>query len=294
MLTIMGASGNIGGRLSSLLLARGQKIRVVARSAQKVENLTARGADARLGDASDQGFLSDAFRGSKAVFSMLPPSYRAEDYRAFANRIGESIAVAIQNARVKYIVNLSSHGANLPAGTGPVKALYDQEQRLNGLEGIHLLHLRPTYFMENLLMDIPMIKNLGMMGGAIREDVPMPMIATEDIAEVAAARLTALDFTGISVRELYGQRDLTMKEAAAVLGKEIGMPDLKYVSFPYPDAEKGMVAAGLSADVSREMVELGRALNEGLIAKNEERSAANTTATSIEMFAAKFARAFQD
>jgi uncharacterized protein YbjT (DUF2867 family) len=293
MLTIMGASGNIGRRISELLLEKGLKIRVVARSAQKVAALTDKGADASLGDASDSAFLTEAFKGSRAIFAMIPPDYTAEDYRAFANQVGASIAEAIQNSGVKDIVNLSSHGAHLPDRTGPIKGLYDQEQRLNEIEDLNLLHLRPTFFMENLLMNIPMIKNLGMMGGAIKGDIRMPMIATRDIAGVAAEHLAALDFKGVSVKELYGQRDISMEEAAAIFGQKIGMPDLKYVTFSYPEEENGLLAAGLSPDVSKGLVELSQALNDGLLAKHAERSSQNTTATSIEEFAEHFARAFK-
>jgi uncharacterized protein YbjT (DUF2867 family) len=292
MITIMGASGNIGSRLSGILLEAGQTIRVLARSAKRVETLAAKGAEVRTGDASDSAFLLEAFSGSKAVFAMIPPAYTAENYRAFANKLGASIGEAVRNAGVTNVVNLSSHGAHLPEGTGPVKALYDQEQRLNKISGVNVLHLRPTYFMENLLESIPMIKNMGLMGGAIKGNIPMPMIATRDIAQVAAEQLGTLDFQGISVRELYGQRDLTMEEATSVIGKRIGKPDLKYVSFPYLEAEKGLIAAGLSPDMSKNIVELGQALNDGLIKKNEERSSSNTTATSIEDFAEEFARAF--
>ncbi len=143
--------------------------------------------------------------------------------------------------------------------------------------------------MENLLMYVPMIKNMNMAGSALRGDQKFAMIATRDIAAFVSDRLIKRDFTGKSVKDLLGQRNVSMDEVIAIFGKKINKPDLKYVQVPYEDAEKGLVAAGVSEDVSRLFVEMSRALNEGLFAVNVQRTKENTTATSIEEFADTFA-----
>jgi uncharacterized protein YbjT (DUF2867 family) len=146
--------------------------------------------------------------------------------------------------------------------------------------------------MENLLMNIDLIKKMNIMGSAIRGDVRFAMIATKDIAADAAERLAKRDFSGKSVRDLLGQRDLSLDEAAAVIGKKLGKPDLKYVAFPYDDAEKGMVAMGLTPDMSKLYNEMSKALNDGLFAVNIPRTRENTTSTSIEEFAGVFAKIY--
>ena len=50
--------------------------------------------------------------------------------------------------------------------------------------------------MENLLPQIGMIQSHGIHGGPGPPDVPLPMIATRDIGEVAAESLAKLDFVG--------------------------------------------------------------------------------------------------
>ena len=119
------------------------------------------------------------------------------------------------------------------------------------------------------------------------------MIATRDIAEVAAQLLLDLGFSGHSTRELLGQRDITMEEATRILGKAIGKGDLGYVQFPYEQAEQAMVALGLSQDVARSVNEMDRALNEERVRPLEKRSAANTTPTSFEQFAERFAAVYR-
>ncbi len=293
MLAITGATGNIGSKAAEILLARGERVRVVGRDAAHLRGFVDRGAEAAVGDMSDTAFLTGAFTGVDAVFAMIPPNYTAADFRVYQNKIGASIADAITKSGVRYVVNLSSQGAELPSGTGPILGLYDQERRLNGLAGVNVLHLRPTYFMENLLMNIPLINQMGIAGSAVRGDKRFAMIATKDIAARVAEHLVRRDFTGKVVTDLLGQRDLTLDEAIRVIGNKIGWPELKYVQFSYDDAAKGMVSMGISPDMSRLYIEMSAALNDGLFAADRLRTAENTTPTTIEEFADTFAAAFE-
>jgi uncharacterized protein YbjT (DUF2867 family) len=293
MIVIAGATGNIGSKLTGTLLNRGEAVRILSRSAERQASLVARGAEGAVGDLGDASFVERSFTGADAVFVMIPPNYRVEDFRAYQKRLGENIAQAISRTGVRYVVNLSSQGADLPRGTGPIVGLHDQESRLNGLKDVNVLHLRPTYFMENLLVNIELIRNKGIMGSAVKGDIPFAMIATEDIAASAAERLMKRDFTGKSVLDLLGPRDVSLAEAAAVIGKKLGRPDLKYVEFPYKDAEKAMVEMGVSRDLSRQYIEMSKALNDGIYAVGRERTRENTTPTTIEEFAGLFAEIFK-
>jgi uncharacterized protein YbjT (DUF2867 family) len=153
---------------------------------------------------------------------------------------------------------------------------------------LNVLHIRAAYFMENLLMNIPLIRSSGIMGSAMRGDLAIPMIATPDIAEEVADRLLSRDFSGASEQYLLGQRDVSLEEAAAVIGRSVGRPDLKYVQFPYAEAEQGMIGAGLSPDVSRSYIEMSKAFNDGKIT-TPARTLENTTGSAIEEFAKVFA-----
>jgi uncharacterized protein YbjT (DUF2867 family) len=292
MYAIVGATGNIGSKLTDLLLQKGRRVRMIARSREAMQPAVLRGAEAMAGDATDPEFLTRAFTGAEAVFTMIPPNVTAQDFLAYAGAMGESIAAAVRRSGVTHAVNLSSVGADLDEGTGPIVGLHRLESRLNAVPGLNVLHLRAAYFMENLLMSIDLIGSKGIAGGAIRGDVAIPMIATKDIAAVAADRLMRRDFTGPTVQYLLGPRDITLSETVAVIGARIGKPGLAYVLFPYDEAEKGLVAAGLSPDMSRLYVEMSRAFNEGRIAATFSRTPENTTPTTIEEFAGVFAGVF--
>ena len=133
---------------------------------------------------------------------------------------------------------------------------------------------------------------MGIAGGGIKPDVKFAMIATQDIARAASEYLIRREFSGKSVHELLGERDVSMDEVARIFGEKIGKPDLKYVHFSAKEEKKGLMDYGMSEDFSDQMVELNQAISDGRIAVNLLRTAENTTKTTIEEFADFFAQVY--
>lgn len=287
---IMGATGHIGQELVGVLLAQGHRVRAVARNQAKLAGLRAKGAETQSAAFDDTAALAKAFEGVSAVFGLIPPAYEADDFGAFQDQVGEAIVSAIKQAKVTSIVNLSSIGAQHRDGTGPIKGLHRQEQRLNRLPGLNVLHLRPGYFMENQLWSIPTIKQLGINGSPMRGDLPVDMVATRDIAAKAAELLDQLSFQSQSVVELAGPRPVTLNAATAILGNAIGKPDLKYVQFPAEDAAQAMLGMGMKPDIVSLMIEMQQGFNQGRVAFEGTPVRGKT---SFEEFARVFAKAYQ-
>jgi uncharacterized protein YbjT (DUF2867 family) len=283
MIAILGATGNVGAKIADNLIKKGEPVRLIARSSDRLQPFVGKQAVAFAGDANDTEFLVKALKDVDSVFTLTPPNPTADNFMQYADKIGESIARALEIAKVKHVVNLSSVGGELSAGTGPIVGLHNMEERLKRIKGLNVLNLRATFFMENLLGGIDLIRAKGINGNSLRGDLKIPMIASRDIAAYAADRLAKKDFAGSSVRYLLGQRDLSMTEATEIIGRKLGKPGLSYVMFPYDEAEKAMVAMGLSADMSRLYIEMSKAFNEGRITY-EKRTKDNTTATSFEAF----------
>jgi uncharacterized protein YbjT (DUF2867 family) len=287
MYVITGATGNTGGIVAKTLLDQNQKVRAIGRSADRLKSLAALGAEPFVCEITDAAALTKAFTGAKAVYAMIPPSMTSQDYRADQDSATNAIAEAVEKAGVKYVVSLSSVGAEKSEDTGPVAGLHYLEQTLNRIPGLNALHLRPGYFMENTLAQIGIIKTMNVTAGPLRPDQSLPMIATRDIGAAAAKALLALEFSNQQTRELLGERDLSYAEATAIIGNAIGKPDLKYVQLPDEQIRGAFLQMGMSANVADLILEMSAALNSGYMKPLEERSAKNTTPTSFESFVAE-------
>jgi uncharacterized protein YbjT (DUF2867 family) len=287
MYAIIGASGNTGSVIASKLLAQGEKVRAIGRDPVRLKALVQKGAEAVAADVGDAAALTRAFSGAKAVYLMIPPNPTIPNVREDQERTSDALVAAAQSAGVEYAVVLGSIGADKPDKTGPVMGVHNLEQKLNGVARLKALYLRAGYFMENLLPQVEVIKNFGVVGGPLRGDLKLTMIATQDIGAAAAEALLKLDFSGKQTRELLGQRDLTYQEVASVIGKAIGNPGLGYVQLPSAQLKPALVQMGMSSNMADLLLEMSDALNSGYMAALEPRSAQNTTPTSIETFVAE-------
>src|SRR6266446_3296149 len=290
MYVILGASGHTGSIIADSLLLKGEKVRVMGRDAGRLERFVRKGAEAVTANVSDAAALTKALAGADAAYLMLPPVTSREDQE----RQGDAIAKAVNESGLRYAVHLSSFGAHVPEGTGPVAGLHSSEQKLNAIRGLNVLHLRAAYFMENNLAAIGMIHGMGMFGGALLPDLKLPMIATRDVGAYAAQRLLDLDFSGKQTCELLGERDLSMTEVTAVIARGIGKPDLHYEQFSHDQVQQVLTQMGIPPKGAAMYIEMYKAINAGVLVPQEPRSPENTIPTSFENFIRDvFAPAYQ-
>jgi uncharacterized protein YbjT (DUF2867 family) len=277
---ILGATGNTGSIIADFLLSKGKKVCVVGRDAGRLQRFVHKGAEAFTADLSDAAALTKAFSGAGAAYLMLPPITSREDQE----RESDAIAKAAKDSGLRYAVHLSSFGAHVPQGTGPVTGLHTSEQKLNAVGGLNVLHLRAGYFMENNLAAIDMIRGMGIFGHVLLPDLKLPMIATRDIGNYAGPRLLNLDFSGKQTRELLGERDLSMAEATAVIARGIGKPELRYEQLTYDQLRQALTQMGFSPKKAAVYIEMFTSVNTGVLAAQEPRSRENSTPTSFEKF----------
>jgi uncharacterized protein YbjT (DUF2867 family) len=287
MYVVTGASGHTGTVVAQTLLAKGEKVRVIGRAPDRLERFTQKGAEAAIVDLSDPdpNDLTKAFSGATAVYAMIPPDLRSSDVPAYQAVVTKTIVSALQTSAVRHAVVLSSIGADKPDKTGPVVGLQRLEQEVSRVGGLNALFIRAGYFMENLLPQVDVIKNFGMMAGPLRGDLKVAMIATQDIGEYAAAKMLKRDFQGKQARELLGERDLDYNEAARIVGATIGNPQLRYMQMPPEQLKPVLVQMGMSENMASLLLEMAAALNSGYMKGLEPRSPENTTPTSFERFA---------
>jgi uncharacterized protein YbjT (DUF2867 family) len=283
MIAVMGAAGNVGGNVADQLLREDHDVRVLEHR-RKLDGLAGRGAAVVTGDAVDPGDLRSLFDGADTALVLLPENLADRDFAANRSRMSAAIADALAGSRVGHVVVLSTVGAGLADATGPPAGLRELEQRLSRLAGTNVLVLRSGFYMENLLAALPLIQSQNVNGSAIDGDLPIPMIATRDVAGEAAARLLRRDFTGHQVKLLLGPEDVTMRAATRAIGERLGLPDLPYVQFPPDGVRAALAGAGMSEEAASLMVDMQLAMNRGRPFAGVRRTAEEATPTTLEAF----------
>lgn len=262
-ITITTPSGNIGSKLADILLKSGEaQVTLLARTPSKVEHLAARGARVVAGDQLDPAAVDKAVDGADVLFWLAGVDYTAANVRARYNQFADAASGALRRHPQLRIVHLSSVGAQLPNGTGPIKGLYDSEQKLNAA-GKEVTHLRANYFMENVLSSLPTIVSDGAIYATQPGSAKAEQVATADIAEAAAHYLLRGPRAHHAV-DIFGPENINFDHVAASVGDAIGKP-VRHAQIP-PDALKSALSsAGISADLAAELVELQQAISKGIL-----------------------------
>jgi uncharacterized protein YbjT (DUF2867 family) len=273
MFVVAGVTGHVGASAAHELLSKGQKVRVIARDAKKAEPFAKQGAEVLVGSLEDKAFLTKALGGAAGAFLLLPPNFAAPDFRAFQHKLADVLVAAVKDSAVPHVVLLSSIGADLEAGTGPITALHYLERHLRDT-GTKLTAIRAGFFMENTAMNVGTAKAQGISPNFMDESVAMPMVATKDIGhQVAqallepAAKSTVIDITGPAY---------TAAQVAALIAERIGKP-VKVVTIPEPGWLGALMQGGLSKDIAGLYVEMYTAFSKGLARPCGDRMAQGTT-----------------
>jgi uncharacterized protein YbjT (DUF2867 family) len=282
-IVILGATGTVGSKISEILLNQGHQVTLIARHTEKLEKYRSLGAEIIAGDITDAETLTDAFKNADSAFVLLPDNVKAENTRAYQRQVTGILMVAIENSGIRYIVNMSSLGSHMHEGNGMMAGTGEQEVRLNQLNAVNVLHIRSAYFMENFLRTIGVVKKMGFNATAADGDHAIPMVATEDVAKIAAAHLANLDFTGKSVHAVMGPKDYTYLEFTRIIGSAIGNPELTYVQLPVEQVKQAFLGNGFSEDFTSNLIEMGTAIKTGFM-NYQKRDESTTTPTTAEEF----------
>ena len=297
MFVVMGASGNTGRATCEALLSAGERVRVVGRNPERLAGFARAGADLAIADWLDPGVLTEALEGAAALYCMVAVDPTVPDYDAHYDAASEAIAAAVSAADVSHVVNLSGIGSHLPAAVtrtmGAIDAARRHEERLNTLTGVNIVHLRPGFFMENYLRDIPALKATDRLRGALDADRPVAMISTSDIGARAAELMRRRDFEPGTALDLLGPADVAPRHAARVLGEAIGSPELEYVQIPITELTADLQSVGVGESSANAIAGIYRGYNSRRLAPARPRDETSMTPTDIDEFAKIFAEAFR-
>lgn len=265
MYVVFGANGNTGKVVASTLLARGEKVRVVARDAAKVADLSARGAEVVTADVLDVAGVAKALAGAKGAYLLVPPDMTSTDLVGRGKKIVDTYVAALAESPVPHAVVLSSVAAQQPSGTGPIVITHYAETNLPKAKGTVFTFVRAAYFMENILANVGAMKGDGVLpvfGGG--EGYPFPMIATHDIGVVAADALLRAAPKEHAWIELSGPKEYAFTDAAAIATETLGRP-VKPLVLPIDAMVPTLTGFGISANVAGLYREMTEGLGKGLV-----------------------------
>jgi NAD(P)H dehydrogenase (quinone) len=233
MYTIMGITGQTGGATARALLKGGKKIRGIVRDRAKAAAWAAAGVELVVANSDDPTALEAAFRDAEGIFAMVPPDFTPAPGYPKAQAVAAALRKAIEKTRPKRAVYLSSVGAHREKGLGLITQCHILEQELSTVSRPNAF-IRAAWFMENSQWDIGSAREKGEIASFLGPlDRPFPMIATDDIGELAA-QILQQDWTGNRYLELEGPCRYSQLDAAATWSRLLNRP---VVAKPVPREE---------------------------------------------------------
>jgi uncharacterized protein YbjT (DUF2867 family) len=291
---VTGSLGHISRPLVKLLISQNHEVTVISSNSERINEIEALGAKAKIGRVEDAEFLIHAFKGNDAAYCMLPPFRFFDatelDYKKEALLIAKNYAGAIQQNGIQKVVHLSSAGAEKEAHTGLLVFHHLVEKVFKELSPeIALTHIRPVSFDYNLYAFTDMIKGLGFLAGFVGKlitlrhygikglmkgysgiilsnygaDDIVPWVSPYDIAEAVSEELCSSS-GGRRIRYVAGE-ELTCQEVASILGEAVGRPYLKWALISDKQMTSAMKQFGASETIALEFTEMNKVMHDGSI-----------------------------
>jgi len=221
MYAVSGITGKVGAAVARSLLSANQTVRAVVRDRGKGAAWANLGCDIAVADFTDAGALAKAFEGTEGVFAMLPPVFDPTPGFPEARKFIASMYTALNDAKPKKVVALSTIGADAPQ-PNLLNGLGMMEDALKSLP-MPVVFLRAAWFMENASWDIGSARQGNIQSYLQPLDRPVPMIATDDVGRTAAALLQE-HWEGPRVVELEAARRVSANGLADAFAKSLAQP----------------------------------------------------------------------
>jgi len=281
---VAGATGNTGSGVATGLLDRGRPVRALVRDRAKAAALAERGAEIAIADLDRPETLSrNLLEGVTEVYLVTWNGPTAlQQSRALLETISASGATP-------HIVRLSGYGT-LQSRIISELARCEDDLKTSGLPWTIL---KPTFFMQNLLMTAQTVKEQGTVyydWGAGKAG----MVDLRDVVDCAVAILAgdAGDVSGETF-VLTGPAAIGLADVAAILSQVTGRT-IDYVPVPHEAAREAMLAMGMHEWIADGYTELNAGFEQGYadLTTNHVRTLSGHEPRSFEQLARDVADVF--
>jgi uncharacterized protein YbjT (DUF2867 family) len=273
MILITGATGRVGGATLKQLVNRGVTVRALVRNPEKAFAVAGPAVEPVIGDLAQPHALEAALEGVTAALLVSPL-----DPHQVALQ-GHFIDAAKRAGGV-HVVKISGLGTGLDS---PVRSGRWHAQTERDLEdsGLPFTHLRPPFFMQNILRFGPTIRASGEFEGSLSQG-KVAMIDVDDIGAVAATALATAGHAG-KAYVLTGPEALSYQDVAQKLAGILGKP-VTYKDIPLDVLRARLLSSGLPPWHVDVQVDFSNALGAGH---------ASTVTDTVESVTGKPPRSFE-
>src|ERR687887_176533 len=284
MILITGATGRAGGATLTHLCSKGVPVRALVRNAAKAALVAGPQVETVIGDLAQPRSLESALDGVTSALLVSPLDPRQVELQ------GNFIDATKRAGRV-HVVKISGLGTALDS---PVRSGRWHAQTEAHLEasGLPFTHLRPLFFMENLLRFAQAMAQTGEFAAALGEG-KVAMIDVRDIAAVAVAALTMDGHTG-KAYTITGPEALSYDDVAKKLSLLTGKP-VSYRDVPSAVVRQRLLETGMPEWYVEVQMDFHAALREGgaSIVTDTVESVTGKPPRSFEQFAHEHAALFR-
>jgi uncharacterized protein YbjT (DUF2867 family) len=281
---VAGATGNTGSGVAAALLDQGRRVRALVHDRARAGGLLERGAEVEVVDLDRPETLSgDLLDGVGKVY------FVTSNGPAALSHSRNLLATITDSGTAPHVVRLSGYGA---PQSRIISALARCEADLKA-SGLPWTILRPTFFMQNVLMAARTVREQGAVyfdWGAGKAG----MIDVRDVVDCAVAVLTGE--AGAVEGEAFvltGPAPIGFADVAATLSQVTGRP-VEYLPVPHEAATGAMVALGVPQWIAEGYAELSVGFEHGFadFATENVRSLSGHEPRDFEQFARDHAELF--
>ena len=283
MIIITAPAGQIGHQVLGNVLSSGEPIRVIVRNPSRLRTEARERVEVVQGSHGDIDVVDQAFAGADAVFWLVPPDPHANSAEAAYVDFTRPACDAFKRHGVQRVVGISALGrgtvAARHAGLATASLAMDD---LIASTGVSYRALTMPSFMDNLLRQVPAIKDRGVFVTPISGDRKLPSCATRDIATAAARLLLDGSWSGAGHVAVLGPEDLSFNDMAQIMSEVLSQP-VRYQQITGQALKDRLTGAGMSDAMAQATVDMMIAKDQGLD-NAEPRTPESTTPTSFRQW----------
>jgi len=247
---VTGATGNTCSILIPALLNAGHSVRALVRNEVKAQGLEEAGAELFVGDLDNIATLQGAFDGIDTVYLCLWNGPTAETQ-------GMNVIEAIKRSGMNpFVVRHSAYGS---PDSRIIQQIIATDDLLKA-SGLRWTSIKPTFFMQNIMMAAPSIQNAGQIYWDWA-DGKAGMLDIRDVADSAFGALTGKAEEGKEYI-LTGPAPVSFHEIAEVFTRILDK-DVTYIPVPHVAAKDAMMGMGFPEFIVDGYIELNEGFASG-------------------------------